>query len=168
MNILVTFFVMVCSNICYHQLHILAGKNSHNLHDIQYKSKGLFTRCDCDCNLFITTNGTSHHCCNHTMWTLTYAVGPRKLAVAMAPLEPVQVHNMRSVLFCILDAQCQIPKQYWGDFFSIEQGDERDTLINGNELSNDKFRGTCRDIKIDNATRDAAGNYDSKLLLFSQ
>ena len=70
--------------------------------------------------------------------------------------------------FVFLDAQCQIPKQYWGDFFSIEQGDERDTLINGNELSNDKFRGTCRDIRIDNATRDAAGNYDSKLLLFSQ
>ena len=70
--------------------------------------------------------------------------------------------------FCISDAQCQIPKQYWGEYFSIEQGDERETLINANELSNGKFRGSCRDIKIDNTTYDAAGNHDSKLLLYSQ
>ena len=36
-------------------------------------SEGLFTSCDCDCDLFIVTNGlygTQYHCCNYTAWTL--------------------------------------------------------------------------------------------------
>ena len=66
------------------------------------------------------------------------------------------------------DSQCKVPKQYWGDFYSIEQGNELNTMISSDELDNGVFRGGCTEIKIDNATYDAAGNHDSKILFHSR
>ena len=63
---------------------------------------------------------------------------------------------------------CLVPAQYWGDYYSIEQGIELNTLINNDELTNEQFQGRCYDILKDNTTVDAQGNYDSKVLFYSR
>lgn len=68
----------------------------------------------------------------------------------------------------LADAQCPVPVQYRGDFFSLEQGTETNTLINDDSLTTETFQGNCVDVKIDNATYDAAGNHDSKILFYSR
>ena len=51
-----------------------------------------------------------------------------------------------------------------GDWFSMERGDDLDTLINNRILSNKFFEGDCIDRLDINGTVDANGNFDSKIL----
>ncbi len=38
---------------------------------------------------------------------------------------------------------CEVPDQFRGDFFSIETGDEVNTLINVRYMQNEKYNGYC-------------------------
>ncbi|ELT96302.1 hypothetical protein CAPTEDRAFT_221016 [Capitella teleta] len=67
---------------------------------------------------------------------------------------------------CIFpDGSCEMPSSYQGDWFSMERGDDLNTLINPNFLTNIFFEGKCIDRKDHNDTMDANGNFDSHILL---
>ena len=71
-------------------------------------------------------------------------------------------------LVCVSDAACTLPDGYWGDWFSMEMGDDIDTLMNEKMLSNQFFEGECVDRWDDNSTVDALGNFDSKILFLDR
>ena len=53
--------------------NVVIGIQTHSL-QFDTVPRGLFTKCDCDCNLFLTTNmlhGILSCCQNCTIWTLT-------------------------------------------------------------------------------------------------
>ena len=66
--------------------------------------------------------------------------------------------------FLFPESLCKVPVHFHGDFFSIEQGDERNTLINEDRLTNDVFDGQCHDMKVKNETIDAEGRFDTWML----
>lgn len=65
-------------------------------------------------------------------------------------------------------AQCSVPDFHVGDWYSIEQGKELNTLINEHQLINEVFSGECLDLRRENATIDADGRYHSTVLFYSR
>ena len=65
------------------------------------------------------------------------------------------------------DAQCTVPLFYQGDWYSIEQGKELNTLIKVDELVNEVFTGTCHGMRREEASVDALGRYHSEILFYS-
>ncbi len=70
---------------------------------------------------------------------------------------------MKHDLF-VSDALCKVPVNFQGDWFSIEQGDEKSTLINEDRLTNRYFDGSCHELLIKNETRDREGRFEARVL----
>ena len=70
----------------------------------------------------------------------------------------------------IADGQedCQVPRHFWGDFYSIERGIELETLINENRMENKVFKGQCKEYQVDNSTIDANGRYNARILFYDR
>ena len=62
------------------------------------------------------------------------------------------------------DAACVVPDIYWGDWYTMEGGIERNVLINNNEMSHETYSGSCHETVMKNGTEDAEGNFDSLVL----
>lgn len=61
------------------------------------------------------------------------------------------------------------PSQFWGDWYSIDQGVELHTFINSQQLKNEKIADSeCRGVQIFNDTIDAQGNYDGRILVYNK
>ena len=68
------------------------------------------------------------------------------------------------------DCLCMMPLSYRGDWYSMENtdhGDDLNSVITEEGVDNEIFNGACHEILVHNLTRDAQGNYDSKILLYS-
>ena len=65
-------------------------------------------------------------------------------------------------------ARCENPNFLQGDWFSMERGDDVETLINDDTFVNKFFDGYCVERWDDNSTLDAGGNHDSKMLYHSR
>lgn len=68
-------------------------------------------------------------------------------------------------IFFHLEAACVVPDHFWGDFYSIDQGVEIDTIINDIGIQNKYLSDArCVEYLADNATLDAQGRYHAKIL----
>ncbi|CAH1772900.1 unnamed protein product [Owenia fusiformis] len=63
---------------------------------------------------------------------------------------------------------CSVPDHFWGDWYTMENGEDIDHIINSEGISNKLFTGKCIDIRNDNQTIDADGKFDSKILFYDQ
>ena len=74
------------------------------------------------------------------------------------------------------DGQCLIPQMYQGDWFSLQRGEDLDTLIDSTHLRSKaareeygfEFNGQCHERRDDNTTVDADGNHDSRILFYDR
>ena len=64
-------------------------------------------------------------------------------------------------------AKCTIPKQFQGDWFSMERGEDLNTIINDELFENRFYTGVCDELKNDNSSIDADGNFDSEILFLT-
>lgn len=66
-------------------------------------------------------------------------------------------------------SRTQFPTQFWGDWYSIDQGVELHTFINSQQLKNEKIADSeCVGVDIYNETIDAQGNYDGRIVVFNK
>ena len=62
---------------------------------------------------------------------------------------------------------CPIPEFLHGEYFSLEQGDQRNTVITNTTFENEAFEGECNQTEqIQNTI--SAGTYDVRILLYSR
>jgi len=82
------------------------------------------------------------------------------------------LQDARCSLFVHLTGACPnatFPLHLQGDWYSIDQGEELQTVIEPKKFSNELIESAaCQDIYMIPDTKDAQGNYDSKVLLFNQ
>ncbi len=96
-------------------------------------------------------------------------VYPTPTPLPSIPLTPPpRIHSHCTSLTWFPEEECsEVPQQFQGDFFSMERGDDVNTLINDVRFENRYFQGNCYRRWDDNTTMDADGNHDSKLVFHS-
>ena len=72
-------------------------------------------------------------------------------------------------MYGVVGGECEVPQHFWGDYYSIERGDNLDTLINAQSLTNKYItNGLCDEYKVEESTVDARGRFDAKILFFDR
>ena len=74
--------------------------------------------------------------------------------------------ELHTLFFIFKDAVCDVPEIYWGDWYTMEGGIERNIVLNRQQLTHETYTGGCNQMKKINGTEDAEGNYNS-LVLFN-
>ena len=69
-------------------------------------------------------------------------------------------------MFLLLSAGlCEVPGHFHGDFYSIDQGIEIQTIINKDGITNgDLNNALCTEFRPDNSSYDATGRFDAHVL----